>query len=293
MLRMAACLEEHFPHSIANAVVAQALKEGLAHEEMHTKVDYVVAHGISSRVEGHRVLIGSYHFIFEDEKCVIPKEETEKFERIPSGYSYLYLAVSGELAAVLCIEDPLREEALTIVRDLKKAGIEKVVMMTGDSEKTARLIAQKVGVDAYYAEVLPEDKASFVEKEKQEGRKVIMIGDGINDSPALSAANAGVAISDGAQLAREIADITISGENLYQIVTLKKISNALMKRIHRNYRFVIGFNMGLILLGLSGLIAPGTSALCHNLSTLGITVRSMTNLLDKKDGEQDQESFSL
>ena len=293
MLRMAACLEEHFPHSIANAVVAQALKEGLAHEEMHTKVDYVVAHGISSRVEGHQVLIGSYHFIFEDEKCVIPKEETEKFERIPSGYSYLYLAVSGELAAVLCIEDPLREEALTIVRDLKKAGIEKVVMMTGDSEKTARLIAQKVGVDAYYAEVLPEDKASFVEKEKQEGRKVIMIGDGINDSPALSAANAGVAISDGAQLAREIADITISGENLYQIVTLKKISNALMKRIHRNYRFVIGFNMGLILLGLSGLIAPGTSALCHNLSTLGITVRSMTNLLDKKDGEQDQESFSL
>ena len=239
------------------------------------------------------MLIGSYHFIFEDEKCVIPKEETEKFERIPSGYSYLYLAVSGELAAVLCIEDPLREEALTIVRDLKKAGIEKVVMMTGDSEKTARLIAQKVGVDAYHAEVLPEDKASFVEKEKQEGRKVIMIGDGINDSPALSAANAGVAISDGAQLAREIADITISGENLYQIVTLKKISNALMKRIHRNYRFVIGFNMGLILLGLSGLIAPGTSALCHNLSTLGITVRSMTNLLDKKDGEQDQESFSL
>ena len=224
---------------------------------------------------------------------MIPKEETEKFERIPSGYSYLYLAVSGELAAVLCIEDPLREEALTIVRDLKKAGIEKVVMMTGDSEKTARLIAQKVGVDAYYAEVLPEDKASFVEKEKQEGRKVIMIGDGINDSPALSAANAGVAISDGAQLAREIADITISGENLYQIVTLKKISNALMKRIHRNYRFVIGFNMGLILLGLSGLIVPGTSALCHNLSTLGITVRSMTNLLDKKDGEQDQESFSL
>ena len=283
MLRMAACLEEHFPHSIANAVVAQAAKEGLAHEEMHSKVDYVVAHGISSRVNEKKVLIGSYHFIFEDEKCVILPEDKEKFDNIPSEYSYLYLAVSGVLAAVICIEDPLREEALTIVADLKKAGIKKVVMMTGDSDRTAKVIAARTGVDQYYAEVLPEDKASFVEKEKAEGRKVIMIGDGINDSPALSAANAGVAISDGAQLAREIADITISGENLYQLVVLKQISNRLMRRIHRNYRFVIGFNTGLILLGLSGIIAPGTSALCHNMSTLGITVESMTNLLNGEE----------
>lgn len=283
MLRMAACLEEHFPHSIANAVVTQAAKEGLAHEEMHSKVDYVVAHGISSRVNEKKVLIGSYHFIFEDEKCVILPEDKEKFDNIPSEYSYLYLAVSGVLAAVICIEDPLREEALTIVADLKKAGIKKVVMMTGDSDRTAKVIAARTGVDQYYAEVLPEDKASFVEKEKAEGRKVIMIGDGINDSPALSAANAGVAISDGAQLAREIADITISGENLYQLVVLKQISNRLMRRIHRNYRFVIGFNTGLILLGLSGIIAPGTSALCHNMSTLGITVESMTNLLNGEE----------
>lgn len=286
MLRMAACLEEHFPHSIANAVVTQAAKEGLAHEEMHSKVDYVVAHGISSRVNEKKVLIGSYHFIFEDEKCVILPEDKEKFDNIPSEYSYLYLAVSGVLAAVICIEDPLREEALTIVADLKKAGIKKVVMMTGDSDRTAKVIAARTGVDQYYAEVLPEDKASFVEKEKAEGRKVIMIGDGINDSPALSAANAGVAISDGAQLAREIADITISGKNLYQLVVLKQISNRLMRRINRNYRFVIGFNTGLILLGLSGIIAPGTSALCHNMSTLGITVESMTNLLN---GEEEME----
>lgn len=283
MLRMAACLEEHFPHSIANAVVFQAQKEGLSHEEMHSKVNYVVAHGISSQVEDQKVLIGSHHFVFEDEHCVIPEGEEEKFESISQEYSYLYLAISGVLAAVICIEDPLREEAKEIVTELKKAGIEKVVMMTGDSERTARVIAAKVGVDQYYAEVLPEDKAFFVEREKALGRKVIMVGDGINDSPALSAANAGVAISDGAQLAREIADITISGDNLYQLVVLKKISNLLMDRIHKNYRFVIGFNMGLIFLGLAGVIAPGTSALWHNMSTLGITVHSMKNLLE--DGE--------
>lgn len=282
MLRLAACLEEHFPHSIANAVVAQAQKEGLAHEEMHTKVDYVVAHGISSKVNEQQVLIGSHHFIFEDEKCRIPEGEEENFRNFPIGYSLLYLAISGELAAVLCIEDPLREEAREIVAALKETGIRKVVMMTGDSAGTAAAIAKKTGVDAFYAEVLPEDKASFVEQEKAEGRKVIMVGDGINDSPALSAANAGIAVSGGAQLAREIADITISGEDLYQLVTLKRISNGLMKRIHRNYRFVIGFNMGLIALGLGGVLAPGTSALLHNLSTLGISLESMTNTLDKK-----------
>lgn len=279
MLRLAACLEEHFPHSIANAVVNQAAKEGLAHEEMHSKVNYVVAHGISSQVDEQKVLIGSYHFIFEDEKCTVPEEEREKFDKISPEYSHLYLAVSGVLAAVLCIEDPLREEAWTIVSELKQAGIKKVVMMTGDSERTAKAIAEKTGVDQYYAEVLPEDKASFVESEKAKGRKVIMIGDGINDSPALSAADAGVAISDGAQLAREIADITLSGDNLRQLVVLKKISSQLMRRINRNYRFVISFNMGLIVLGLTGVIAPGTSALWHNMSTLGITVESMTNLL--------------
>ena len=282
MLRLAACPEEHFPHSIANAVVAQAQKEGLAHEEMHTKVDYVVAHGISSKVNEQQVLIGSHHFIFEDEKCRIPEGEEENFRNLPIGYSLLYLAISGELAAVLCIEDPLREEAREIVAALKETGIRKVVMMTGDSAGTAAAIAKKTGVDAFYAEVLPEDKASFVEQEKAEGRKVIMVGDGINDSPALSAANAGIAVSGGAQLAREIADITISGEDLYQLVTLKRISNGLMKRIHRNYRFVIGFNMGLIALGLGGVLAPGTSALLHNLSTLGISLESMTNTLDKK-----------
>lgn len=282
MLRLAACLEEHFPHSIANAVVAQAKKEGLAHEEMHSKVEYVVAHGISSQVNQEKVVIGSYHFVFEDEKCRIPRGEEEQFESLPGEYSHLYLAVSQELAAVICIEDPLREEARDIVASLKAEGIKKVVMMTGDSLRTAQAIAQKTGVDAFYAEVLPEDKASFVEKEKALGRKVIMIGDGINDSPALSAANAGIAISGGAQLAREIADITISGENLDQLVTLKKISSLLMKRINRNYRFVIGFNMGLILLGLWGVLAPGTSALLHNMSTLGITLESMTNMLDKE-----------
>ena len=283
MLRLAACLEEHFPHSIANAVVAQAKKEGLSHEEMHSKVEYVVAHGISSQVNGEKVIIGSYHFVFEDEKTRIPEGEKEKFNELPPEYSHLYLAVSGELAAVICIEDPLREEAKDIVPALKKAGIRKVVMMTGDSERTARTIAEKTGVDQFYAEVLPEDKASYIEKEKAKGRKVLMVGDGINDSPALSAANAGVAVSGGAQIAREIADITISGENLHQLVTLKRAGNCLMKRIHRNYRFVIGFNTGLIILGLAGILAPGTSAFLHNMSTLGITLESMTNMLDKEN----------
>ena len=283
MLRLAACLEEHFPHSIANAVVAQAKKEGLFHEEMHSKVEYVVAHGISSQVNGEKVIIGSYHFVFEDEKTRIPEGEKEKFNELPPEYSHLYLAVSGELAAVICIEDPLREEAKDIVPALKKTGIRKVVMMTGDSERTARTIAEKTGVDQFYAEVLPEDKASYIEKEKAKGRKVLMVGDGINDSPALSAANAGVAVSGGAQIAREIADITISGENLHQLVTLKRAGNCLMKRIHRNYRFVIGFNTGLIILGLAGILAPGTSAFLHNMSTLGITLESMTNMLDKEN----------
>ena len=283
MLRLAACLEEHFPHSIANAVVAQAKKEGLDHEEMHSKVEYVVAHGISSQVNGEKVIIGSYHFVFEDEKTRIPEGEKEKFNELPPEYSHLYLAVSGELAAVICIEDPLREEAKDIVPALKKTGIRKVVMMTGDSERTARTIAEKTGVDQFYAEVLPEDKASYIEKEKAKGRKVLMVGDGINDSPALSAANAGVAVSGGAQIAREIADITISGENLHQLVTLKRAGNCLMKRIHRNYRFVIGFNTGLIILGLAGILAPGTSAFLHNMSTLGITLESMTNMLDKEN----------
>ena len=283
MLRLAACLEEHFPHSIANAVVAQAKKEGLSHEEMHSKVEYVVAHGISSQVNGEKVIIGSYHFVFEDEKTRIPEGEKEKFNELPPEYSHLYLAVSGELAAVICIEDPLREEAKDIVPALKKTGIRKVVMMTGDSERTARTIAEKTGVDQFYAEVLPEDKASYIEKEKAKGRKVLMAGDGINDSPALSAANAGVAVSGGAQIAREIADITISGENLHQLVTLKRAGNCLMKRIHRNYRFVIGFNTGLIILGLAGILAPGTSAFLHNMSTLGITLESMTNMLEKEN----------
>ncbi len=283
MLRLAACLEEHFPHSIANAVVMQAKKEGLSHEEMHTRVDYVVAHGISSQVNDKKVAIGSYHFIFEDEKCKIPEGEDEKYTQISPEYSHLYLAVSGYLAAVICIEDPLREEAKSIVSALKAAGIRKVVMMTGDSDRTARAIAGRTGVDQYYAEVLPEDKASYIEKEKSKGRKVIMVGDGINDSPALSAANAGIAISSGAQLATEIADITISGDDLYQLVTLKQLSNSLMKRIHRNYRFVIGFNLMLILLGLGGLITPGTSALLHNTSTIAITLESMTNMLEKKE----------
>lgn len=280
MLRVAACLEEHFPHSMAKAVVDAASKKGLSHEEMHTKVEYIVAHGIATSINGKRTVIGSYHFVFEDEKCVVPEGKKPLFESLPLYYSHLYLAIEGKLSAVICIEDPLRDEAAAVVTSLKKAGISKVVMMTGDSERTASVIAKKVGVDEYYAEVLPEDKAAFVEKEKAKGRKVIMIGDGINDSPALSAANVGIAISDGAEIAREIADITVGSDELYQIVTLKYISNALMKRIRSNYRKIVGFNSGLIALGVAGVLPPTTTALLHNGSTILISVNSMKNLLE-------------
>lgn len=280
MLRVAACLEEHFPHSMAKAVVDAASKKGLSHEEMHTKVEYIVAHGIATSINGKRTVIGSYHFVFEDEKCVVPTGKEPLFESLPLYYSHLYLAIEGKLSAVICIEDPLRDEAAAVVTSLKKAGISKVVMMTGDSERTASVIAKKVGVDEYYAEVLPEDKAAFVEREKAKGRKVIMIGDGINDSPALSAANVGIAISDGAEIAREIADITVGSDDLYQIVTLKYISNALMKRIKSNYRKIVGFNSGLIALGVAGVLPPTTTALLHNGSTILISVNSMKNLLE-------------
>ena len=280
MLRVAACLEEHFPHSMAKAVVDAASKKGLSHEEMHTKVEYIVAHGIATSINGKRTVIGSYHFVFEDEKCVVHAGKEPLFESLPLYYSHLYLAIEGKLSAVICIEDPLRDEAAAVVTSLKKAGISKVVMMTGDSERTASVIAKKVGVDEYYAEVLPEDKAAFVEREKAKGRKVIMIGDGINDSPALSAANVGIAISDGAEIAREIADITVGSDDLYQIVTLKYISNALMKRIKSNYRKIVGFNSGLIALGVAGVLPPTTTALLHNGSTILISVNSMKNLLE-------------
>lgn len=280
MLRVAACLEEHFPHSMAKAVVDAASKRELSHEEMHTKVEYIVAHGIATSINGKRTVIGSYHFVFEDEKCVVPAGKEPLFESLPLYYSHLYLAIEGKLSAVICIEDPLRDEAAAVVTSLKKAGISKVVMMTGDSERTASVIAKKVGVDEYYAEVLPEDKAAFVEREKAKGRKVIMIGDGINDSPALSAANVGIAISDGAEIAREIADITVGSDDLYQIVTLKYISNALMKRIKSNYRKIVGFNSGLIALGVAGVLPPTTTALLHNGSTILISVNSMKNLLE-------------
>lgn len=280
MLRVAACLEEHFPHSMAKAVVDAASKRELSHEEMHTKVEYIVAHGIATSINGKRTVIGSYHFVFEDEKCVVPAGKELLFESLPLYYSHLYLAIEGKLSAVICIEDPLRDEAAAVVTSLKKAGISKVVMMTGDSERTASVIAKKVGVDEYYAEVLPEDKAAFVEKEKDKGRKVIMIGDGINDSPALSAANVGIAISDGAEIAREIADITVGSDDLYQIVTLKYISNALLKRIKSNYRKIVGFNSGLIALGVAGVLPPTTTALLHNGSTILISVNSMKNLLE-------------
>lgn len=280
MLRVAACLEEHFPHSMAKAVVDAASKKGLSHEEMHTKVEYIVAHGIATSINGKRTVIGSYHFVFEDEKCVVPAGKEPLFESLPLYYSHLYLAIEGKLSAVICIEDPLRDEAAAVVTSLKKAGISKVVMMTGDSERTASVIAKKVGVDEYYAEVLPEDKAAFVEREKAKGRKVIMIGDGINDSPALSAANVGIAISDGAEIAREIADITVGSDDLYQIVTLKYISNALLKRIKSNYRKIVGFNSGLIAIGVAGVLPPTTTALLHNGSTILISVNSMKNLLE-------------
>ena len=281
LLRIAACLEEHFPHSMAKAVVDAAKERDLVHEEMHSKVEYVVAHGISTMIEGKRAVIGSYHFVFEDEKCRIPEGMKERFNALPNEYSHLYLAIENELAAVVCIEDPLREEAAEVIDSLKRAGIKKVVMMTGDSDRTAKVIAAKVGVDEYYSEVLPEDKAEFVEKEKASGRKVIMIGDGVNDSPALSAAHVGIAISDGAAIARDIADVTIGADDLYEIATLKAISNGLMKRIHKNYRVIVGFNSGLILLGICGLIQPTTSALLHNVSTLTISLKSMENLLEK------------
>ena len=280
LLRIAACLEEHFPHSMAKAVVDAAAQKGLVHEEIHSKVEYIVAHGISSFVEGKKVVIGSAHFIFEDEKCVVPEGYQSRFDSLPEEYSHLYLAVDGKLCAVICIEDPLREEAAEVIQQLKKAGIKNVVMMTGDSNRTARAIAARVGVDRYFAEVLPEDKAHFVEKAKANGSKVIMIGDGINDSPALSAADVGIAISDGAEIAREIADVTVGADNLYQIVTLKQISNALMKRIHTNYRRIVAINAGLIVLGVTGLIQPTTSALLHNSSTLVISLESMKNLLE-------------
>ena len=281
LLRIAACLEEHFPHSMAKAVVSAAKAKHLDHEEMHSKVEYIVAHGISTQIEGKKAVIGSYHFVFEDEKVIIPDGKKEQFDNLPEEYSHLYMAIEGKLAAVICIEDPLREEAAEVIKELREAGLSKIVMMTGDSERTAKAIAKRVGVDEYYAEVLPEDKASFCDKEKAAGRKVIMIGDGINDSPALSAANVGIAISDGAELAREIADITVGADNLRELVTLKKISNGLIKRISHNYHTIVGFNAGLIALGVCGVIMPTTSALLHNTSTLLIGLKSMQNLLDE------------
>lgn len=281
LLRIAACLEEHFPHSMAKAVVDAAREKYLDHEEMHSKVEYIVAHGISTTINGKKAIIGSYHFVFEDENSIIPEGMEEKFRHLPEEYSHLYLALEGVLAAVICIEDPLRPEAAEIIRQLKKTGLKKIVMMTGDSERTAKAIAKKVGVDEYYAEVLPEDKANFVEKEKAEGRKVIMIGDGINDSPALSAADVGIAISEGAEIAREIADITVAADDLAEILVLRMLSNRLMKRIHKNYRFIVTFNAGLILLGVGGILQPTTSALLHNTSTLYIGLKSMGNLLDE------------
>ncbi len=279
LLRIAACLEEHFPHSMAKAVVTAAREKNLAHEEMHSKVEYMVAHGISTTIGGKRAVIGSYHFVFEDEGCRVPKGKEKLFASLPEEYSHLYLAVENNLAAVICIEDPLREEAPEVIHKLKEAGIQKVAMMTGDSERTAAAIAACVGVDEYDSEVLPEEKAAFVEKEKARGKRVLMIGDGINDSPALSAADVGIAISDGAQLARQIADVTISGQDLHQILFLKQLSDKLMKRIAGNYRFIVGFNSALILLGVFGILPPASGALLHNTSTLAIGLKSMGNLL--------------
>ena len=283
LLKIAACLEEHFPHSMAKAVVRAAMDKGLVHEENHSKVEYIVAHGISSRIQDKKVIIGSYHFVFEDEQCVIPQGKEELFESLSGECSHLYLAIDGVLVAVIAITDPIREEAPQVVSMLRKCGLSKIVMMTGDSERTAEVVAAKVGVDEYYSEVLPEDKASYVEKEHQAGRKVIMIGDGVNDSPALSAADVGIAICDGAEMAREIADITIAGDNLEELVNLKRLSNALVKRIHGNYRQIVGFNTGLILCGIGGVMQPATSALLHNTSTLAISVKSMKDLLSEKD----------
>ena len=281
VLRLAACLEEHFPHSMANAVVRAAREQGLAHEEMHSEVEYIVAHGIASRVGGERVVIGSYHFVFEDEHCIVPADEQEKFDQMPAEYSHLYMAASGQLVGVICIADPLRPEAASVLRQLHKLGIRNAVMMTGDSYRTAEAIARQVGVDQFFAEVLPEDKANFVQKAKAEGRTVVMIGDGINDSPALSAADIGIAINSGAAIAREIADVTIKADSLEELVTLKTIANALQHRVSSNYRFVLSFNSTLIALGALGILQPAASAMLHNLSTIGISLRSMTNLIQK------------
>lgn len=283
MLRLAACLEEHYPHSMANAVVEEANKRGLSHEEYHSSVQYIVAHGISSMVDCEKVLIGSAHFVFEDEGCKIPENELEKFNSLPSEYSQLYLCINGELAAVICIHDPLRKEAREAVAALHDCGFTNVVMMTGDNRRTAEAVAAEVGVDAVYSEVLPEDKAAFIRSEKEKGHTVIMVGDGVNDSPALSEADAGIAISTGAAIAREIADITIASEDLFELVTLRRLSEALMKRIHGSYRFIVGFNLSLILLGVAGILPPTTSALLHNTSTLCISLQNMTNLLDKAE----------
>ena len=283
VLKLAACLEEHFPHSMANAVVRAAKEQGLTHEEYHSQVQYVVAHGISSMVEGKKVIIGSAHFVFEDEGCRIPEGEQAKFDALPAAYSHLYLCIDGELAAVICIHDPLRREAREAVRALHESGFANVVMMTGDNRRTAEAVAAEVGVDAVYAEVLPEDKAAFIRQEKAKGHTVIMVGDGVNDSPALSEADAGIAISTGAAIAREIADITVSSEDLFALVTLRRLSQALMERIHGSYRFIVGFNLTLIALGVAGVLPPTTSALLHNGSTLGISLRNMTDLLDDEE----------
>ncbi len=284
MLRLAACLEEHYPHSMANAVVEEAKKRGLSHEEYHSQVQYVVAHGISSMVDRERVLIGSAHFVFEDEGCCVPDSEQEKFEAIPSQYSHLYLCIDGKLAAVICIHDPIRREASAAISALHRCGFTNVVMMTGDNCRTAESVAREVGVDAVHAEVLPEDKAAFIREEKAKGHTVIMVGDGINDSPALSEADAGIAISTGAAIAKEIADITIASDDLFELVALRRLSEALMQRIQSSYRFIVGFNLSLILLGVAGVLPPTSSALLHNVSTLGISLKNMTNLLD---GEKD------
>ena len=287
MLRLAACLEEHYPHSIANAVVEEAQKRGLSHEEYHSQVQYIVAHGISSMVDEHKVIIGSAHFVFEDEHCTIPAGEEEKFQSLDPAYSQLYLCIAGQLAAVICISDPLRAEAPAAIRALHECGIKNVVMMTGDNRRTAESVAQAVGVDQVYAEVLPEDKAEFIRKARAQGHVVIMVGDGVNDSPALSEADVGIAISTGAAIAREIADITVASEDLRALVTLRALSCQLMRRIHRNYRFIIGFNCALIVLGVAGILPPTTSALLHNMSTLGISLKSMTNLLPEGEEEKD------
>ena len=289
MLRLAACLEEHYPHSMANAVVEEARRLGLDHKEYHSQVEYVVAHGISSSVEDKKVIIGSAHFVFEDEGCVVPAGEEEKFNALPEEYSHLYLCIAGRLAAVICIADPLRKEAKSAIEALHACGISKVVMMTGDNRKTAQAVAREVGVDQFFAEVLPEDKANFVRQEKAAGRKVIMIGDGVNDTPALSEADVGIAINTGAAIAREIADVTIASEDLFELVTLRQLSQQLMRRIHRNYRFIVGFNCMLIALGVAGVIQPTTSALLHNASTLGISLDSMTDLLKKEQPSEKQD----